>query len=157
MEPNSKTKRIAMIGGRSFANRYPVIGKDGDLYYPSAFEDRRERLSKLLKEDENCVNHISIVDPGHNCSHLIMDELMRQQPEIKVVNLEENKRGVRITYSGLVSTPTITEFEFTLRKKFEEPWIDPHAVIFNDKKHRETCTKNRKKRKAKRKNNILKS
>ena len=47
--------------------------------------------------------------------------------------------------------PTTTLYPFHINKKFEEPWIDPHVVVFNDQKHRETCEKNRKKRKSKRK------
>lgn len=33
--------------------------------------------------------------------------------------------------------------------KFPEPWIDPNAEVFNYQKHQQTCAKNRKKRKNK--------
>jgi hypothetical protein len=41
--------------------------------------------------------------------------------------------------------------EYTRPDPIEMPWINPHAEVFNYQKHRETCTKNRKKRKSKRK------
>lgn len=41
-------------------------------------------------------------------------------------------------------------FEITRLPEFKEPWIDPNEPIPNYKKHYETCAKNRKKRKKKR-------
>ena len=51
--------------------------------------------------------------------------------------------------SGLNSTATLDDPWYN--KNLREPWIDPHTPVFNEQKHRETCAKNRKKRKAKRK------
>lgn len=38
-------------------------------------------------------------------------------------------------------------FEITRLPELPEMWIDPHTPVFNQKKHDQTCTKNRKKRK----------
>ena len=40
-------------------------------------------------------------------------------------------------------------FEITRLPELKQPWIDPNEPVFNHQKHLETCAKNRKKRKKK--------
>lgn len=41
-------------------------------------------------------------------------------------------------------------FTLTRLPDMKQPWIDPNEPVFNEHKHRQTCAKNRKKRKKKR-------
>jgi hypothetical protein len=84
------------------------------------------------------IGHIVAAHIGKTVS----SELAKQGHSVCVLSDEKTTE-----FTDLVKTQT---FLITKHPEFETPWIDPNQPVFNHKKHQQTCTKNRKARKKKR-------
>lgn len=76
------------------------------------------------------------------CSILAAELLANKCGSVIIVAGDENN-----DVTAIVQKP----FIITRLPKIDTPWIDPKEPVFNYRKHKQTCEKNRKKRK-KRKN-----
>lgn len=85
----------------------------------------------------------SFLMPEHldNVKERLMTLLKEHEPEILIIN------GVGNSEFTEIKKPLL--FEIKALPKLTEIWIDPKEPIVNYKKHYQTCLKNRKKRKKK--------
>ena len=83
---------------------------------------------------------------------------MEKERGIIIVGASGIGKTIALELANKCDLPIVVDSQFTERKKekvFEitrlpelpEMWIDPNKPVFNQKKHDQTCAKNRKKRK----------
>lgn len=88
--------------------------------------------------------HITIVGfDSAGLSAAVMEKIQARNPTIDIVIIPERQPIPIPIHSNPIKITRLPDLK--------EPLIDPNTPIFNQKKHDQTCAKNRKKRKKKKK------
>jgi hypothetical protein len=90
---------------------------------------------------------VLVISPGHLGSeaYAILEVFKRENPDIDVV-IGSNASPPHYEPTPLQLRP-VEPLAFKMRPRVRTPWVDPKESVFNERKHRESCLKNRRKRK----------